>query len=134
MLRKLCHGLAAGLCVLTLAACVSAPPVIKPSGMVAAVLDPEKKSSALTMRANHLLTITLPPSAPGHAWQIAFHDPRYLKQMTELKPADVAEVGTTISFVAINIGRTRLRFLLAPIGSDREVRPIDQQELVLTIQ
>ncbi|MSU51764.1 MAG: hypothetical protein EXS37_22185 [Opitutus sp.] len=120
-------------CILVLVACSSGP-AITPKGTVKVVLDAEKKSTALAVKTHNLIAITFPPAAAGFGWQISYHDSRYLKQMTDIKPATVAGEGATISFLALNIGRSRLRFLLAPLGTDRESKPIDQQELVLTMQ
>lgn len=119
-----------------LSGCTSRPPEIKPNKTVPVMLEAGKKLTTVEVGIQNLITLTLPPAEPGQAWQIAFHDPGYLKQTTEIKPAVMAGGGATVSFVVlrIGIGRTRLRFLLVPLAGGREARPVDQLEIILSIQ
>ena len=122
-------------CALALAACSTRAPDLKPQGNAAVTLSADKKSSTATVELYNLITITLPaPKVPGYRWQISFHDARYLKQTTEIVPASAGGAGPTVSFIAATPGRTRLRFMLVPEGSGRVANPVDQQELVLTIE
>lgn len=135
MLRNLICvvGLVAG--VLALGACATGQQSdVKFVGTVKVTLETEKKSTEVSIRALNRIEVTLPAAPAGFGWQISFHDSRYLKQLSEVKPTILGGAGDLITFVAINRGKSRLRFLLAPLGNEREARPIDQQELVLTIQ
>jgi hypothetical protein len=123
------------LCALALTACSTRAPELKPQGTLPITLSVEKKSTAATAQLFNLITITLPaPKAPGYHWQISFHDTRYLKQTTEILPAAADSAGPTVSFIAKAPGRTRVRFMLVPASSARVADPVDQQELVLTIE
>jgi hypothetical protein len=115
--------------VLVISGCESAD-VLKPSGEVAVSLDAAKKKGSISVFLANILTLTLPPTQPGLAWQIAFHDTRYLKQTTEIVPAKNPEEGSKVSFM----GSTRLRFLLVPVTGGTSVTPIDQQEVVVKVQ
>lgn len=106
----------------------------KPAGTVAVALDAAKKKGAISVPLANELRLTMPPAPPGHAWQIALHDTRYLKQLSEFLPPKNAGEGTLISFLAMNLGTTRLRFLLAPQAGQSGVDPVDQYELQVRIQ
>lgn len=134
MKRKVITCLGWALFLLAVVGCESGEVAIKPKGTVNVALETAKKITTIGLKTENLLVVTLPPAPPNLGWQIAFHDSRYLKTVSDLKPASTAEAGATISFLALFRGKTRLRFLLAPIGDNREVRPVDQQELVLEIQ
>jgi len=122
--------LAAGL---AFAGCNTGPKRIQPTGEVAANLTAEKKSTELEASAGNRIKITFPPTAAGHAWQISFHDTRYLKQMSEIQPGPAPDTGPSISFLALARGRTRLRFMLLPATRERTAAPVDHQEVVLSI-
>ena len=107
---------------------------MKPSGEVAVPLDATKKRGSVRVQLANLITFTMPPAAPGFGWEIAFHDPRFLKQRTEILPPKVAGEGSTVAFLATNVGATRLRFVLVPVSTDRSVLPIDQQDIAVTIR
>lgn len=134
MIRRAIVYLGLVLGLMALVGCESGPVPIKPKGTVKVALETAKKVTTIGLKMEHLLVVTLPPVPTGLGWQIAFHDSRYLKQVSDLKPASAVDAGATISFVSLVRGKTRLRFLLVPTGNDREVRPVDQQELVLEIQ
>ena len=116
--------------LLAATACTTHPDV-KPTGTVPIVLAGDKKAAEVTAKLQNLLVITMPATDPGHVWQISFHDPRFLKQMTGLTATGGATA--TVSFLAVHGGRTRLRFVLLPSSVLRNASPIDQQEIVLTI-
>jgi hypothetical protein len=139
MSPKLLRFLALACVALALAAgCGTGSANLKPKKTVAITLDPAKKTFTATARPLTQIDITLPPAEPGQVWQIAFHDPRYLKQLHEIKPSAAPGAGATVSFITAEVGmvviRTRVRFLLMPRSGEREMAPIDQQEFVLTIQ
>lgn len=112
------------------AGCESA---LKPNGKAEFTLEADKKSSEGTARVANRVRVTLPPVPVGFVWQISYHDARFLKQMEELKMPGKPDEGGTVTFLALNTGRTRLRFLLVPPNDGKTARPVDQQELVLTI-
>ena len=134
MTRKFIVAAIAAALAWAVTGCATSTSPPKPNKTVAVQLDASKKSWAFNARVLNLLTITLPPAAANHLWQISFHDPRYLKQMSEIKSPANTEAGTTISFLVLNTGRTRLRFVLVPPNSDGAVTPIDQQEIIFTVQ
>lgn len=131
-------GIFPGLFILALAAvnpgCESTKAAMKPTGEVAVPLDAAKKRGGVTVRLANLVTFTMPPAAPGFIWEISFHDTRYLKQQTPILPPKVAGEGSTVTFMATNIGSTRLRFMLVPVSTAQAVSPVDQQEINLVIR
>ena len=106
---------------------------LTPTRTIPITLDSDKKINEATISLQNLVVITLPHAEPGYAWQISFHDPRILKQMSELKPP-AADALATVQFLTIHAGRTHLRFLLLPRNAGHDARLADQQEVVLTIQ
>ena len=114
-------------------ACTSHPE-LKPTGTVPITLAGEKKSSTANAYLQNVVVITLPRADPGCTWQISFHDPRFLKQLSALKAPPGGETGPTVSFMTLHNGRTTLRFLLLPPNAGRDAAPVDQQELLLTIE
>jgi hypothetical protein len=108
--------------------------VLKPNGEVAVSLDAAKKKGSTSVLLANIITLTLPPTQPGFSWQIAFHDTRYLKQTTDIVPSKTGEEGSKVSFLAINTGSTRLRFLLVPVSGGASAIPTDQQEVTVKIQ
>lgn len=124
------------LCVLALAVvqpgCESSN-VMKPSGEVAVPLDAAKKRGTIRVEHSNVVTFTLPPAKPGLIWTISFHDTRLLKQQTPILPPKKAGDGPTVTFMAINLGSTRLRFVLVPESDAQSVAPVDQQDIAVTI-
>lgn len=106
---------------------------LTPTRTIPVTLESDKKINEVTVSLQNLVVITLPAAEPGCTWQISFHDPRSLKQMSELK-SPTANAPATVRFLTLHVGRTHLRFLLMPPHAGRDARPRDQQELVLTIQ
>lgn len=120
---------------LALNGCAASKPVeIKPNGTVEVTLDAAKKSGSITVKLANLITFTMPPADPSLEWQISFHDTRYLRQYSEFMPPKEPGAGSTVSFLAMSGGSTRLRFVLVPISESRSVRPQDQQEVRITIR
>jgi hypothetical protein len=131
-------GIIPGVLVLALAVlnpgCESTNAVMKPTGEVAVPLDATKKRGAVNVRLANLLTFTMPPAAPGLNWEISFHDTRFLKLQTPVLPPKVAGEGSTVTFMAINLGTTRLRFVLVPVSTAQAVAPVDQQDINVVIR
>lgn len=123
----------AGAAGLVLAACTSAPPRIESHGTTPVVLTESQKSTTLTVELHHTVKVVLPPPRePGLAWQISFHDARFLQQQNEITAT--SDAPPSVSFLAVREGRTRLRFVLLPATPARAVDPVDHQEVVLTIE
>ena len=108
-------------------------PAIKASRTMAVTIEAEAKTRTIDVKPMTQIDLTLPAVDPGFTWQISFHDARFLKQVQLLKPGAAGE-GATVSFITLNAGRTRVRFLLLPKSDGRESAPVDQQEIVMTIQ
>lgn len=120
-------------CLFALVACSSAPK-LKVEGTVPVVLTGEKKTVSFAAEVRNEIVITLPPpKEPGYRWEISFHDVRYLKQASPIVAAAAPDTGPSIKFIALMSGRTRLRFALVPDTNERVVKPLDQQDLVITI-
>jgi hypothetical protein len=114
--------------------CENAKPAFTPNGAVAVPLDAAKQRGSVTVRLANLVTFAMPPTAPGLVWQISFHDTRYLKQHTDFTPPQTPGAGATVSFVAVSMGTTRLRFVLVPVSLDRSVESVAQQNIVVEIR
>ncbi len=121
-------------CAAGFTSCETATKEIKPKGTVSVSLDGVKKRGAIRISLVNLLAITLPPAKPSLAWQISFHDPRFLKQHTDIMAPASPDQGATVSFIAVSPGATRLRFLLVPVSAGQSVDPVDQQEIMVTIR
>ncbi len=120
---------------LALGGCASEPEgVVKPRGQAPVVLDPAAKRTEQTVTFADLVTLTLPPAAPGLVWKIAAHDVRILRQTTAILPPAAPGAGQTVAFVAIRSGVTRLRFVLVPDTGDRVADPVDTHDVVLSVK
>ena len=113
--------------------CESPVETFKPEGSAAVVFAPGEKRQTLKAALANVVTVTLPAGASGTAWQIAQHDPRFLKLHADFQPPPRPAEGTTVSFVALTQGTTRLRFVLVPADA-RAATPLDHRELVVTIE
>lgn len=131
MLSRCVLGFTAAVAGLCLLGCRTAP--IKASRTIAVTIEAEAKTRTIEVKPLTQLDVTLPPVDAGFVWQISFHDARFLKQVQPLQPGTPG-VGATVSFISVNFGRTRVRFLLLPKSEGREATPIDQQEIVIAIQ
>jgi hypothetical protein len=118
-------------CAWALTGCGAPKVNLTPTKILTLKLDDEKKSVIVNTRIQNLITLVLPPGPEGYLWQISFHDPRFLKQMTPLKPAAGPEEGATISFLVVTGGRTRLRFVLVPANVGAGATPVNQHEVVV---
>ncbi len=115
--------------------CASAPDdTLKPRGQADVVLDVAAKRTDQTVTFADLVTLRLPPAAPGLVWKIAVHDVRALRQTTAILPPAAPGAGQTVAFLAIRSGTTRLRFVLVPDTGDRVSDPVDTHDVVLTIK
>ncbi len=108
-------------------------PALKATRTMAVTVEAEPKTRPLEVKPLTQIDLTLPPVDEGLIWQISFHDGRYLQQVRALT-AGTGGAGATVSFITLNSGRTRLRFLLLPKSDGRVVAPVDQQEIVMSIQ
>ena len=86
------------------------------------------------VRVSTSVTVTLPPAQAGLAWQISYTDTRYLPQTSEFRASTSAQEGPSISFLTRRSGRTRVLFVLVPTADRRTADPVDQLELILTIE
>ncbi len=130
MLRRLSLRFVVTAALLAGGGCASTPE-LKPDGQVAITLDGVKKTGALSLRVANVLALTLPPGREGHVWQIAFHNTSMLKLMHP--PKVDADGRTRVSFLALRLGGTRLKFLLVPANAGASAAPVDQQDVQLSI-
>lgn len=121
------------LAALCLAGCITSRDPA-PTGESALVLSSDATRTTLATKPGHRITLTLPvPRAADHAWQIAWHDPRYLRPLVTPAPGGDT-TGPVLRFLALRPGNTRLRFALLPVQAVREAIPADLQEVVLRIE
>ena len=119
---------------LALASCHSAPEPAQAAETTTIGLDAAGPRTTAAVEFGHQVKIQLPPAIPGHAWQIAAHDWRFLKQVSEPAPSNAGDGAWSVSFLTQRTGTTRLRFVLAPATAGREAELADSREIVLTIQ
>ena len=121
------------LAALCLAGCITSRDPV-PTGESTLVLSSDAPRATLATKLGHRITLTLPaPRAAEHAWQIAWHDHRYLRPLGTLAPGGDT-TGPVLAFLALRPGNTRLRFALLPVKEAREATPADLQEVVLRIE
>ena len=120
---------------LVAAACTSRTTDLKSKGSLTVKLDTEAKRTAASVRLGFTVKLELPPAdPPGYIWQISAHDWRFLKQLTDIVPPPAPTGSATVSFLAQQVGGTRVRFILVPPTAGREVNPVDFHEVVITIR
>lgn len=121
---------------LSLAGCdTPKAPEIKPLGSVTITVDPaNRRTVARAPLANDVTFVLPPPDPAGSVWQISVHDSRFMRQRTEITPAADPAKGPTVTFLTIQTGVTRARFVLVPAAGQREVDPTDLKEVELTIR
>lgn len=108
---------------------------IKALGSVTVKVDPLNRRTVAKMPFANEVTLVLPPAhPPGYVWQISAHDSRFLQQRTEITAAADPAKGSTVSFLALRMGVTRLRFVLVESAVKTETAPTDFREVELTIQ
>ena len=116
------------------AGCATTPPELKPNGKVTITVDAAVRPTRATAKLGNEIVIVLPPPDPaGYRWQIAQHNANILKQLTEIVPGGPAGE-STISFMAIRSGGTRLLFALVPANAGNEVEPAGVQEIQVFIE
>lgn len=121
------------LVTLVLAGCATSRDPV-PTGELALALRTDAPRATVATRLGHRITLTLPaPEVADHAWQIAWHDHRYLRQLGPLGPGGDG-AGPVIAFLALRPGTTRVRFALLPVKEAREAVPAGLQEVVLRIE
>ncbi|MEX2045028.1 MAG: hypothetical protein WD941_06715 [Opitutus sp.] len=117
-----------------LAGCNSGPAVPQPIGTETLPLAQDANRTMARVKIGYELTLELPPvPVPGHAWKIMSADVRFVKQMSEIKPA-VEGGRPQVNFLTLRTGRTIIRFLLLPAGRTPEADPIDHHSAILTIE
>lgn len=119
-----------------LAGCGTTKPTeMKALGSVTVKVDASNRRTVAKMQFANEVTLVLPPAhPPGYVWQISAHDSRFLKQRTEITAAADPAKGSTVSFLALRMGVTRLRFVLVESAVKAETDPTDFREVELTIQ
>ena len=111
------------------------PPEIKAVGSVTVTVDASNRRTMARVPFASDVTLALPPAKPaGYVWQISAHDTRFLKQRTEITAAADPESGSTVSFLAVRAGVTRIRFVLVESAGRAETDPVDFREVELAIQ
>ena len=121
---------------LTLAGCSTPKSAeLKAVGSATVRVDPENRRTLAKVRLANDVTLVLPPAnPPGYVWLIAAHDSRFLHQRTEIMTAADPAKGSTVTFIAVRLGVTRLRFVLVESAEKTETNPTDFREVELTIQ
>ena len=120
---------------LTCAGCVEPVVKIKMSGSAKVTIDgTTKQTPGRALLGNEVTIVLPPPSQPGYVWQITAHNSRFLRQLSLIKPIGDPAGESTVSFLAIQVGTTRVRFALVESGNKAEMSPVDMQEVVLAIE
>jgi hypothetical protein len=120
---------------LSCAGCVSAPPEVVITGRVTVTGDPTRRPNRARAGLANEVTVILPPAGPGgYVWRIAQHSADTLKQLTDIVPAKGGTGESTIAFLALRSGLTRLMFTLVPPAEQSEVEPAGLLEIHLTIE
>jgi predicted secreted protein len=95
--------------------------------------DPAVKPTRATVKIAHEVKIVLrPPKTPGYVWQIAQHNSLTLEQKTDI--VTNADGETSVSFLALRNGTTRVLFTLVPPNSPAESQPEDVEDVQLKIE
>lgn len=95
--------------------------------------DSAAKVTRATVKLAHEVTIVLrPPRTPGYVWQIAQHNSAALRQKTEVATNPAGE--TTVAFLTLRTGLTRIMFALVPPNGPAEAEPADVEDVQLTIE
>ena len=114
--------------------CVEPVVQVKMSGSVTVTVDAAKKqTSGKALLGNEVIVVLPPPKPAGYIWQITVHNARYLRQRSEITPVAGGTGESKVSFVAIQIGTTKLRFALVESSTQAEINPVDIQEVALAI-
>lgn len=130
------HYLSALCAALWLICAGCAEPVmkIKTSGSAKITIDGTTKQTSGKALLGNEATIVLPaPSKPGYVWQITAHNSRFLRQLSLIKPVGDPAGESTVSFLAILAGTTKIRFTLVESDNKAELSPVDIQEVALAI-
>lgn len=119
--------------LLALSGCASREK-IQTEGEASILFKPGAKRTEQTVGLGNRITLTLPPTEPDQIWQIAFHDARFLVQLTGYTAPAETGGGASIAFAATRPGTTRLRFVLLPKNAGREAIPSDAHDVVITVR
>ncbi len=122
----------AALC-LGLAGCATRLPPRVVAGKMTVRTDPAVKPTRATVKLANEVTIVLRPArVPGYVWQIAQHNSNTLKQVKDITTN--AEGETTVAFVTLRSGTTRVLFTLLPANNPNESQPADVEDVQLQIE
>ncbi len=119
--------------LLVLSGCTTSNKIVT-QGDATVMFKPQSKRTEQSVELNNRVTVILPPTDPTHVWQIAFHDTRFLPQLSAPTPSKEPGGGISIAFFASRPGTTRLRFVLVPVNAGREAIPTDAHDVVLTVR
>ena len=118
---------------LGLADCATRLPPRVVAGKVTVRTDPAVKPTRATVKlANEVTLVLRPARAPGYVWQIAQHNANTLQQVKDI--GTNAEGETTVAFLTLRSGLTRILFTLIPANSPNESQPADVEEVQLQIE
>jgi len=125
----------AAVLVLGFGGCVEPVAEIRMSGSVTVtIVAPTKQTSGKALLGNEVVIVLPPPKVAGYVWQITAHNARFLRQRSEITPVTGGAGESRVSFVAIQIGGTKVRFALVAAANQAEIAPVDIQEVALTIE
>lgn len=119
------------------AGCATKPPELKATRTIPVVLETAKKSTAVTAQIATELKLELPPvKVAGFRWQVFAHDPRFLKQTSEVTPTTGVPGGSSVTFLVLGLSPrpTKIRFLLVREDTPKENNPVDIHDVIVTVE
>jgi hypothetical protein len=114
------------------AGCATTPPKRVAAGKVTVRTDPAVNPTRATVKLAYEVTIVLGRSRPGYGWQIAQHNAGTLQQVKDFTTNTDGE--TSVAFLTLRGGLTRVLFTLLPVNSPAESQPADVEEVQLLIE
>jgi hypothetical protein len=127
---------AAGFAVLVLTSGCDTAPDRHPRTTQRVVLKADQVAPDVTLGAISAVEVVLPPGPAGYVWEISSNDNRILEQMGPLKagdPLDAAGAPTTVvSFYALKLGRSVLRFVMVRPG-EAEAVPVAKCQVTVRV-
>jgi hypothetical protein len=132
-MKKVLIALAVATLVCGGAGCATKLPARVIAGHDVVRADPAVKPTRATVKVAHEVKIVLrPPKTPGYVWEIAQHNSLTLEQKTDI--VTNADGETSVSFLALRNGTTRVLFTLVPPNSPAESQPEDVEDVQLKIE
>jgi hypothetical protein len=117
-----------------LAGCGTTVPEIKPKGHATITFAPDGRFvEAKVDLFNEVLIELPPPDNPQHTWTIVLNDARFLKLEREVAPDPNHPGEFVATFLAIRVGKRRVRFLAVPSGM-REAVSSELREAIVEIR